>query len=130
MSRIRSRNNKTTELRLRRALVAAAISGWHAHPKDVLGRPDIYFDQFRTAVFVDGCFWHGCESCGHVPKTNAAFWVAKIQYNLRRDRIVSRLLRQEGVTVVRFWEHDVLHNLKKCVQTLQTQLRQTQRHRR
>src|ERR1035438_7375864 len=71
MRAIRSRGNRSTEVRLRGAVVRRGIRGWTLHPKEVFGVPDFFFKNCRVAIFVDGCFWHGCPRCGHVPKTNA-----------------------------------------------------------
>lgn len=70
-------------------------------------RPDFVFPRLRVAVFVDGCFWHGCPKHGTQPKTNAAFWRDKIVTNKARDRRVNRLLRKRGWIVVRVWEHEL-----------------------
>lgn len=86
-------------------LVRAGISGWELHPKTIRGRPDFYFPQEHLAVFVDGCFWHGCAKCGHTPLTRSEFWAAKFERNRRRDKSTSRLLRKQGVRVLRIWEH-------------------------
>jgi DNA mismatch endonuclease (patch repair protein) len=68
-------------------------------------RADVVFTRAKLAVFVDGCFWHGCPTHGTWPKNNAAWWRAKIEANQRRDRDTDRALRQAGWTVFRFWEH-------------------------
>ena len=70
-------------------------------------RPDFIFRQARLAVFVDGCFWHGCPRHGTKPKSNAAFWRKKISRNQARDRLVTRTLRRAGWRVLRIWEHDL-----------------------
>lgn len=72
---------------------------------EAAGRPDFVFLKLKTAVFVDGCFWHGCPKHGAKPKTNAAFWRKKIETNRACDKRVNRLLRQRGWTVLRVWEH-------------------------
>lgn len=69
-------------------------------------RPDIVFPSARVAVFVDGCYWHGCAQHKTLPKTNTEFWSRKISRNIERDREVDRALRDEGWLVLRFWEHD------------------------
>ena len=68
-------------------------------------RADVAFVRARVAVFVDGCFWHGCPKHGTWPKANAAWWRAKIEGNRRRDRNTDVTLRRAGWTVLRFWEH-------------------------
>lgn len=114
MAAVRGKGNKTTEWRLRAAFVKAKISGWTIHPKGVVGVPDFYFPKQCVAVFVDGCFWHGCSKCGHTPKTNRRFWNAKILRNRARDRQKSALLRMSGIRVLRFWEHEIKTNVMKC----------------
>ncbi len=107
MSRVRSRGNRSTERRLRAHLAAAGIGGWRMHADDLPGTPDFAFDRERVAVFVDGCFWHGCRRCRSVPADNRDFWQQKIDTNRRRDRKASRALRATGWSVVRLWEHDL-----------------------
>lgn len=104
MSRIRSQGNRATEMVLVRLMRAEGITGWRRR-QAVFGRPDFVFRKPRVAVFVDGCFWHGCPKHGTWPKQNAAFWREKIGRNRARDRKVTRRLRAEGWTVVRIWEH-------------------------
>jgi DNA mismatch endonuclease Vsr len=70
-------------------------------------KPDFVFQQLKTAVFVDGCFWHGCPKHATRPKTRAAFWQEKITGNKARDRRVNSALRKRGWTVVRVWEHEL-----------------------
>ena len=70
-------------------------------------RPDFVFRAQRLAVFVDGCFWHGCPLHATQPKQNAAFWREKIAANQARDRFVTRTLRAQGWRVLRIWEHDL-----------------------
>lgn len=108
MSRIRSKGNKTTEARLRAALVRSGIRGWKLHPKDVFGSPDFYFEKERLAIFVDGCFWHGCPRCGHTPRVRTAFWRTKFERNQIRAKVVRRRLRAAGIRAIRLWEHDLL----------------------
>jgi DNA mismatch endonuclease (patch repair protein) len=104
MARIRGQGNKDTELRLIELFRAEGITGWR-RGSALPGRPDFVFPRVRLAVFVDGCFWHGCPLHATWPKQNAAFWRAKILGNRRRDRAVDRQLRKLGWVVVRIWEH-------------------------
>lgn len=67
---------------------------------------DILFSGPRVAVFIDGCFWHGCPSHGSLPKANAAYWSEKIEDNHRRDRRVDEALAASGWRVLRIWEHE------------------------
>lgn len=115
MSAIKGRGNRTTERRLRLALVRAGISGWQVNPKGIVGNPDFYFPDKKLALFVDGCFWHGCSRCGHVPKKNNSYWATKILRNQQRDVEKARQLREMGIMVVRFWEHQVQKETDECI---------------
>lgn len=106
MGAIRSKNNRTTELALRMALVRSRMTGWSLHA-NLPGKPDFYFPKLKLAIFVDGCFWHGCPNCGHVPRTRSAFWSAKFNRNRIRARQVSKQLKKNGICVLRFWEHEL-----------------------
>ena len=70
-------------------------------------RPDFVFPKSRTAIFVDGCFWHGCPRHATKPANNRAFWEKKLAGNKTRDRRVNRTLRRAGWKVVRIWEHEL-----------------------
>jgi DNA mismatch endonuclease, patch repair protein len=78
----------------------------HALLPGLRRRSDIVFTRARVAVFVDGCFWHGCPEHGSWPKQNANWWREKIEANQRRDRDTDARLKAAGWTVVRVWEHD------------------------
>ena len=71
-------------------------------------RPDIVFPRRKVAVFLDGCFWHGCPVHGRMPSDPTGYWRAKIGRNQRRDVLVDDELRVAGWTVVRVWEHETL----------------------
>jgi DNA mismatch endonuclease (patch repair protein) len=107
MGRIKSKSNRSTEATLRMALVRCGIRGWRLNASDQFGKPDFFFDEKKIAVFVDGCFWHGCGLCGHTPKTRSEFWAAKFKRNRQRDRRSNRTLVQCGVRVIRIWEHSL-----------------------
>jgi DNA mismatch endonuclease, patch repair protein len=109
MSRIRGRGNEKTEVRLAKQLRGDGISGWRRH-LPIPGRPDFSFRKQKVAVFVDGCFWHGCPKCFQLPKQNRAFWKAKIQGNQRRDRSVNTRLRRLGWKVIRIKECQLKHS--------------------
>ena len=102
MAAVRSRGNTTTEVPLGRMMWAAGIRGYRKH-WPVAGKPDFAWPGRKVAIFVDGCFWHGC-SCKYLPRTNTDFWRNKIETNKRRDKRVARSLRSDGWTVVRIKE--------------------------
>ena len=105
MSRIHGKNT-SPELKLRKMLWEAGIRGYRVHYK-LPGKPDIVFTRKKTAVFVDGCFWHKCPVCFRPPATNAEFWNEKLQKNVEHDQRVNRELEELGWTVLRFWEHEI-----------------------
>lgn len=97
------------ELMLRAALHSCGLRFRKDYPVRIHGarptRVDIAFTRARVAVFIDGCFWHGCPLHGNVPTTNPHYWPEKLRRNRERDDIVTRSLERDGWTVVRLWEH-------------------------
>ena len=126
MSKIRSRGNLTTEKRFRAQLVRARISGWQLQSSLLPGRPDFLFPKQRIAVFVDGCFWHGCPRCGHRPKSNRRYWTPKLTHNRERDIKVSREIRTHGWHVLRIWEHEIRMNPSRAISRLQLLIRKSE----
>ena len=124
MARIRGSGNKETELRLMAIFRANDIAGWRRH-QPVFGKPDFVFPKKKLAVFVDGCFWHGCPKHGVKPKQNARFWREKIARNKARDRLVNRTLRARGWRVLRVWEHELTKkHERRCVTRILCALQQ------
>jgi DNA mismatch endonuclease (patch repair protein) len=109
MASVRSRGNRSTEKALGDVLRAEGIRGYRKHWK-VEGKPDFAWPGRKIAIFVDGCFWHGCGRCRNLPKSNAAFWRDKILSNKRRDRRVTQHLRRAGWLVIRVKECAVLES--------------------
>lgn len=106
MSRIRAKNNHSTELRLIEIMRSEHIHGWRRN-QPIFGRPDFVFSSIKLAVFVDGCFWHRCPKCYKQPSNNADFWRSKIEANQKRDKRVNNELRKDGWIVLRIWEHEL-----------------------
>ena len=107
MAKVKSTSNKSTEGKVAGVLTEKGISGWVSHPNNIPGRPDFYFPIQHLAIFVDGCFWHGCKKCGRIPKSRVAFWVDKISSNRKRDIRVRRSLREANYKVITIWEHSL-----------------------
>lgn len=120
MGRVKSRGNRATELRLISILRDHKITGWRRRAK-VFGNPDFVFRKAHLAVFVDGCFWHGCPVHGSIPVNNREFWAAKLERNLRRDEIVSKTLSEKGWRILRIWQHE-LRNSKQVAQQVENAL--------
>ncbi|MDD5344605.1 MAG: very short patch repair endonuclease [Smithella sp.] len=118
MAAIRGKFNKSTELALITLFRANRIKGWRRHSRRIFGTPDFIFPKNKVAIFVDGCFWHGCPKCLIHPKTNKKFWEIKIAANQRRDRDVKKQLIEEGWRVLRFWEHEIKHNSNNIVKKI------------
>ena len=78
-------------------------------------RADIVFPRKQIAIFIDGCFWHGCPFHGTQPKANADYWGPKLNRNVQRDLETSALLRSAGWTVLRFWEHEAPADVAKAI---------------
>jgi DNA mismatch endonuclease (patch repair protein) len=107
MSRQSSRDTQP-EVAVRRLLYAAGLRYRVNAPVPGMARRtvDILFRGPRIAVFLDGCFWHGCPEHATQPKANAEWWRDKLGRNVARDAETSEHMRAEGWTVLRFWEHE------------------------
>ena len=123
MSTIRSKNTRP-EIVLRKALWARGLRYRKHYGKEKI---DIAFTLERLAVFVDGCFWHGCPLHSHLPKSRRSYWIPKLTGNIVRDRQTNEQLRSAGWTVIRFWEHE-MKNLDPVIDKIVAQL--SPRHRR
>ena len=106
MSRIRGRGNKNTELKLMKLMSEHGIGGWRRN-RPVFGKPDFVFYGRKVAVFVDGCFWHGCPEHYKLPQSNTEYWSGKFARNKKRDEVVSDHLMALGWSVIRIWEHEL-----------------------
>ena len=102
MSHIHSKDTKP-ELLVRRWLWSHGYR-YRLNLKGVPGKPDIVMRSYHTAIFVNGCFWHGHEGCCKIPQTNREFWVNKIQRNQERDRQNYQILQENGWHVIVIWE--------------------------
>ena len=115
MAKVKGWGNASTELRLVAVFRALGITGWRrsatlqfkTDKMKFKVRPDFVFRTRKLAVFVDGCFWHGCPIHATQPEQNAEFWSQKIARNQARDLLVTRQLRARGWRVLRLWEHDL-----------------------
>lgn len=121
MGRVRH-SGTTPELLLRRALWSAGLRYRLQTKTRLPGSPDITFPRVKVAIFVDGCFWHGCPLHGTRPKTRSEFWSAKINRNQARDLEVDAKLAAMGWVVVRLWEHEVTTSLVECVARIRSEL--------
>ena len=103
MRAVKSKNTKSTELKLIQYFRENHITGWR-HSYLVKGHPDFVFLEKRIAIFVDGCFWHGHDCRNTRPADNAEYWSKKQQRNMERDKAITARFEQRGWLVIRIWE--------------------------
>lgn len=115
MGKIRGKNTKP-EIAFRKALWQAGYR-YRVDYKKLIGKPDILLKKYKTAIFIDGEFWHGhnWKDRKHKIKSNREFWIPKIERNIQRDQEVNEGLEDLGYTVFRFWESEVKKNLEGCI---------------
>lgn len=111
MSKVRSKETKL-EAVFRRELWRSGFR-YRKNAVKWFGKPDILMKKYKTVVFIDSCFWHGCKKHFKLPSTKPDFWRMKIERNKRRDREVTRHYKKENWNVVRVWEHELSTNAKK-----------------
>ena len=118
MSRIRGTNTKI-DLKMKEELKKKK-TGFEMYPK-MFGSPDFIIRRHRIAIFCDGDFWHGYR---YYEKKRPAkkFWRDKLEGNMRRDKRVSRKLRRDGWSVLRFWEHDIEKSPEKCLRKIKRKM--------
>lgn len=112
------RVDTTIELLFRKYIWSKGLRGYRTDYKNIPGRPDIYFIKKKIAVFIDGCYWHKCPKCFVRPKSHNNYWDNKIENNVKRDKKYNKLLKKKGITVIRFWEHQVKDDINKCYSEL------------
>jgi DNA mismatch endonuclease (patch repair protein) len=106
------------EQALARAMWTCGLRGWRRGRRTEAARPDFVFVSRRTAVFVDGCFWHGCPTCAKQPTRNADYWDAKIDRNRARDEAQTEALARAGWHVLRFWGHEIESDAAPCARAV------------
>ncbi|MEV4134052.1 very short patch repair endonuclease [Dactylosporangium sp. NPDC049742] len=119
------------ELALRRAVHALGLRYYvNRRPiKAVRRTADLLFPKLKLAVFLDGCFWHGCPEHHTVAKTNAPFWAEKVATNRRRDADTNERLATQGWTVIRIWEHEPIGEAAARIAETVTAMRSVSSHR-
>ncbi len=115
MAKVKREGNLSTENEFILFLKRNKIGGWR-RKYPLLGNPDFVFARLKIAVFIDGCFWHGCPDHCRMPATNISYWKKKISGNIKRDKRTTSILKKSGWTVLRIWEHELKkRNEKKLV---------------
>ncbi|MBM4423876.1 MAG: very short patch repair endonuclease [Chloroflexi bacterium] len=96
------------EKRLFAMLAGMGVRGWRKNVDSIIGKPDVAFIEQHLAVFIDGCFWHGCPYCRRkLPQTNRKYWKRKIERNIALAISHNRRLRASGWAVIRIWGHEL-----------------------
>jgi len=118
---MRSNRGKGTgpEMNLRSHLWENGIRGYRCHLKTVPGRPDIAFPRKKVAIFINGCFWHRCQTCRlPTPKSHREYWKKKFRSNVARDRRNIRVLEDQGWLVLTIWECEIKDNIESCLTSI------------
>ncbi len=117
MAKVKSKGNRSTELKAIQIFNELKIRGWRRN-YPVKGKPDFVFLKYKIAVFIDGCFWHGCKDHCRMPNSNQDYWQKKIKKNKNRDIIVNTKFISRKWIVIRIWEHDLKRpiNLKPFIE--------------
>ena len=113
MRGVKSKRNKSTEMRLIEVFKENGITGWRRNYA-VKGHPDFVFLKKRIAVFVDGCFWHGHDCRNTRPADNQEYWQKKRERNMRHDQEVTAMFEARGWNVLRIWECE-LKKSNRCI---------------
>src|SRR5208282_2575346 len=109
--------NTGPELTVRRLLWAMG-KRYKVHDREITGTPDISNRRAKVAVFIDGCFWHGCRTCYREPQSNVEYWRRKLQRNRQRRKVVKHTLKSTGWHILEFWEHEVAADPVKVAATI------------
>ena len=113
MSKIKSKDTKI-EIEFRKAIWNAGFR-YRKNQTKYFGKPDLVLKKYKTVIFIDSCFWHGCGKHCRLPATHKKYWIEKIERNKKRDKKVKRYYKKIGWNIIRVWEHDILKNFDKTI---------------
>ncbi len=113
MSKVRSKDSKI-EVEFRKKLWKAGFR-YRKNSTKYFGKPDIVLPKYKTVIFIDSCFWHGCKKHSSIPKTRKKFWETKIERNRERDQEVSKYYKKQGWNIFRIWEHNLKNDSEKVL---------------
>lgn len=117
MSSVRSKNSQI-EIKFRKAIWGKGFR-YRKNPISYFGKPDIVLKKYKSVIFIDSCFWHGCKRHCRIPTTRRKYWVQKIKSNIERDRKVSSYYKKIDWQVIRVWEHSMLKGFDKTVRKIE-----------
>lgn len=113
MSKVRSKDSKI-EVEFRKKLWKAGFR-YRKNSTKYFGKPDIVLPKYKTVIFIDSCFWHGCKKHSSIPETRKKFWETKIERNRERDQEVSKYYKKQGWNIFRIWEHNLKNDSEKVL---------------
>ncbi len=113
MSKVKSKDSKI-EVEFRKAIWKAGFR-YRKNAKKYFGKPDLVLKKYKTVIFIDSCFWHGCKKHCRIPETNQKYWIDKIERNKQRDKEVNKHYKKQDWRIIRVWEHDLTKNFDKVV---------------
>jgi len=105
MSKVRSRDSRI-EVDFRKAIWRAGFK-YRKNPTKYFGKPDLVLKKYKTVIFIDSCFWHGCKKHCRIPTARRKYWTEKIARNMERDKEVSKHNKKQGWKIFRIWEHKI-----------------------
>ena len=115
MSANRAKDTKP-ELMVRKELYSLGLIGYRLHSKKIPGKPDISYNRYKLAIFINGCYWHRCPHCNlPLPKNNTDFWKQKFNANVNRDKVKGEQLNDIGWRVLTLWECKIKKNLDRQI---------------
>ena len=110
-------NNTNLELKLSKEIWNEGIR-FRKNSKKLFGKPDISIKKYKIVIFIDSCFWHGCELHYRIPKSNEDFWYKKIHRNIERDKQVTDYYKIKGWYILRVWEHQIKDDFEGAKQMI------------
>ncbi len=113
MSAVKSKDTKM-EIAFRKLIWREGFR-YSKNSSKYFGKPDIVLKKYKTAIFLDSCFWHGCKKHCRIPETRKKYWTEKIKRNKERDTEVIHHYRKIGWKLFRFWEHEISKNIDKII---------------
>jgi DNA mismatch endonuclease, patch repair protein len=120
MSKVKSKDSKI-ETEFRKKIWRAGFR-YSKNTSKYFGKPDLALVKYKTVIFIDSCFWHGCKKHGSMPQTRISFWKTKIERNKQRDKEVNRHYKKIGWKAIRIWEHSLKKDFSKVVDKIENYL--------
>jgi len=120
MSRVKSKDSGI-EIIFRKELWKNGFR-YRKNSSKYFGKPDIVFKKYKTVIFIDSCFWHGCSKHLRMPSSHQKYWKAKIIRNKKRDTEITLYYKKNKWRIIRLWEHDILQNLQKRINSIEKKL--------